>query len=177
MNMYAYVANDPINGTDPTGKWGWLIVRGAQWAAKKCAGNAACRGAAVKAGRTIKRGVDRIRGRDRVEPSRRDGPDKPSQQERRSAFPDRKLPRDKDGRPQPHTDRPHSQLGRREGRNGEYDQAREFGENGEVKRDIDFTDHGRPDTHPNPHQHRTEPNPTGGTPRRSRTPERLEDPD
>ena len=32
-----------------------------------------------------------------------------------------------------------------------------------VTRDIDFTDHGRPKEHPNPHQHDYIPNPTGGT--------------
>lgn len=29
---------------------------------------------------------------------------------------------------------------------------------------IDFTDHGRPQIHPNPHEHPYELNPTGGTP-------------
>ncbi|MCH9609382.1 MAG: hypothetical protein S4CHLAM45_05230 [Chlamydiales bacterium] len=52
-------------------------------------------------------------------------------------------------------------------RKGKYPQAREFDENGEPVRDIDFTDHGRPKNHPNPHEHKWEPNPTGGTPQRS----------
>lgn len=33
-------------------------------------------------------------------------------------------------------------------------------------KDIDFTDHGRPNIHLNPHEHSYENNPTGGTPRR-----------
>lgn len=31
---------------------------------------------------------------------------------------------------------------------------RGFGQDGRWARDIDFTDHGRPPEHPNPHQHR-----------------------
>lgn len=41
-----------------------------------------------------------------------------------------------------------------------------FDEHGKPVRDIDFTDHGRPQNHPNPHQHINYPNPTGGTPSR-----------
>jgi len=85
-----------------------------------------------------------------------------------SYRPDRPLPRDKNGNPVPDTDLPHTQLGSKSGRRGKYTQAREWGydENGKLvpKRDIDFTDHGRPVEHPNPHQHDFVPNPTGGTP-------------
>ena len=63
----------------------------------------------------------------------------------------------------------HTQLGTQQGRRGEYRQAREFDSNDNPVRDIDFTDHGRPQQHPNPHEHRYVPNPTGGTPQRSRT--------
>lgn len=73
--------------------------------------------------------------------------------------PDRPLPREKKtGNPLPETDAPHTQLGKRTSRTrGEtYRQAREFGEGGKHIRDVDFTDHGRPSDHPNPHQHRLE---------------------
>ncbi|HVQ17092.1 MAG TPA: Ig-like domain repeat protein, partial [Vicinamibacterales bacterium] len=82
-------------------------------------------------------------------------------------FPDRRLPRDKHGNPipDPEAEGAYSQLGQAEGRRvGKYDQAREFDADGKPVRDIDFTDHGR--GHPNPHQHRYNPNPTGGTPQR-----------
>ena len=78
-------------------------------------------------------------------------------------FPDRELPRDKDGIPIPEVSAPHTQLGKRNGSQGPYPQAREFDENGNPVREIDFTDHGTPNKHPNPHQHRREENPTGGT--------------
>ena len=67
------------------------------------------------------------------------------------------LPRDKDGRPVPDAEaagNPHTQLGTKDGRAGPYTQGREFGTNGKPVKDIDHTDHGRPDTHPdNPHEH------------------------
>jgi RHS repeat-associated protein len=86
-------------------------------------------------------------------------------------FPDRPLPRDKHGNPIPYPEAsgPHTQLGQKDGRNGKYDQAREFDANGKPVRDIDFTDHGRPGNHPSPHQHDYLPNPTGGTPQRGPT--------
>lgn len=84
------------------------------------------------------------------------------------AFPDRPLPRGPGGEPIPDPDAqgPHTQLGRQEGRKGPYPQAREFDGNGKPVRDIDFTDHGRPNEHTNPHEHRYVDNPTGGTPQR-----------
>ena len=51
------------------------------------------------------------------------------------------------------------------------DPTREFDQHGNPVRDIDFTDHDRPQKHPNPHQHEHLPNPTGGTPERSKNPE------
>ncbi|WP_157016051.1 hypothetical protein [Pseudomonas batumici] len=83
--------------------------------------------------------------------------------------PDRKLVNDKDGRPVPDAQEPHTQLANKRGRKDEYRQAREWHLNKdgklEPKRDIDFTDHRRPREHTNPHQHDFIPNPTGGTPK------------
>jgi RHS repeat-associated protein len=60
---------------------------------------------------------------------------------------------------------PHSQIGIQSGRNGSYTQAREFDAGGNPVRDIDFTNHGRPNIpgHTNPHEHPYQPNSTGGT--------------
>ena len=77
--------------------------------------------------------------------------------------PDRPLPNNPEGIHVPDVDAPHTQLGTKEGRHGKYPQAREFDEKGTPVRDIDFSDHGRPQNHPNPHQHEHKPNPTGGT--------------
>eukprot|EP01035_Chromulina_nebulosa_P024486 gene24486-31886_t len=64
------------------------------------------------------------------------------------------LPKDqRSGNAIPSSDAPHTQLAVRNGTKGRYQQAREFGNNGELVSDIDFTNHGRPD-HPNPHMHR-----------------------
>ena len=83
--------------------------------------------------------------------------------------PDRPLPVTPDGIPVPDVNIPHTQLGvkgskRRPGE--KYPQAREFGDNGKPIKTIDFTDHKEPLTHPNPHEHPCNPNPTGGTSRR-----------
>lgn len=86
--------------------------------------------------------------------------------------PDRQLPRDKNGNPIPDVNVPHTQLGTKPGRKGNYTQAGEWGygendndnDNVVPKMIIDFTAHGRPNEHPNPHQHDYIPNPTGGTP-------------
>jgi hypothetical protein len=88
-------------------------------------------------------------------------------------VPDRPLPRDEDGNPIPDTDAAHTQLGKRDGSKGQYPQAREFDQNGKPVRDIDFTNHGRPNEHPNPHQHEHLENKTRGTPERSKKPESV----
>ncbi len=44
-----------------------------------------------------------------------------------------------------------------------------IGKDGKAVRDIDFTDHGRPQNHTYPHQHRWVENPTGGSLRRGDT--------
>ncbi len=82
--------------------------------------------------------------------------------------PDRPLPITEDGIPLPETDAPHTELGTRDGSKGKYPQAREFDKHGKPVRDIDFTDHGYPKNHLNPHQHSPAPNPTGGTPQRGK---------
>ncbi|MEU8202723.1 LamG-like jellyroll fold domain-containing protein [Streptosporangium sp. NPDC049046] len=79
-------------------------------------------------------------------------------------FPQRPLLKKNNGEPMPTVpDAAHTQLGWRKSRRDPYPQAREFDANGKPVRDIDFTDHGRPETHTNPHQHNYDPNPTGGT--------------
>lgn len=62
----------------------------------------------------------------------------------------------------------HTQLGKKKGKNGDYRKAREFDKYGKPVRDIEFTDHGRPHDHHNPHQHVQEENLTGGTPNRGK---------
>lgn len=88
--------------------------------------------------------------------------------------PDRPLPRDpRTKEPVPEADAPHTELGTKDGTKGKYPQAREFDAQGRPVKDIDFTDHGRPQNHPNPHEHKWKPNPTGGTPQRSSEAEPL----
>ena len=94
-----------------------------------------------------------------------------------SYRPKGELPRKKGGEPAPDPEATgaHTIIGTKKSRKaGEYTQAREFDGNGNVVKDIDFTDHGRPKEHPfNPHQHKYLPNKTGGTPTRSNDPEPL----
>lgn len=73
------------------------------------------------------------------------------------------LPATEDGVPIPEADVSHTEIGIREGSKGPYLQSREFDENGNPVKEIDFTDHGTPNIHPNPHQHIRKDNPSGGT--------------
>jgi hypothetical protein len=66
--------------------------------------------------------------------------------------------------PIPEADTSHTELDTKKGKKGKYLQAREFDEIDKPVRDIDFTDHGRPQNHPNPYQHIHKPNLTGETP-------------
>jgi RHS repeat-associated protein len=70
--------------------------------------------------------------------------------EYRPYAPSRELPRYPGGRPKPESPYPHTQLGTRK---RQYPQSREFDGNGRPVRDIDWTDHGSPDWHTDPHQH------------------------
>ena len=88
--------------------------------------------------------------------------------------PNRTLPRDPEtGKAVPDANNdetpinaPHTQLGDRSRAKGAtYPQGRTFDEHGNPVKDIHHTDHGRPQTHTNPHQHRHTPNPSG-TPQR-----------
>jgi RHS repeat-associated protein len=72
--------------------------------------------------------------------------------------PPRKLPNDpRTGNPALDQDvvGPHTQLGtKKSSRTGQdYTQGREVDANGKKVKDVDFTDHGEPDKHPNPHEH------------------------
>lgn len=84
--------------------------------------------------------------------------------------PDRDLPKAPGGEPISDEDAEgeHTQLGTHTSKRGKgkYPQAREFDKNGKPVRDIDFTDHGRPQNHTCPHQHEWIENPTGGSKKR-----------
>ena len=75
------------------------------------------------------------------------------------------LPRSPTGGLAPSSMDPHTQIGWRDGRRSGYVQTREFGPNGQPVKQIDWTDHGRPGQHTDPHVHDYVPNPTGGTPK------------
>jgi RHS repeat-associated protein len=162
FNRYSYVGNNPYKYTDPNGKNRILARMAGALKSPKLTGRQIARAVknTLEAIGLIATAVDSSRS----EPIR-DGrdPDVPMESNDRTA--DDPLPRDKNGNLKPESSRPHAQLGtRKKGRKGKYPQGREFGENGDHIKDIDFTDHGR--DHPNPHEHQIIPNETGGTPKR-----------
>jgi len=174
FGLYTYVDNNPYARVDPDGR-NWVMA-GIGAGLVACSRSPACvrAGIALMAatGKAISNALQNAAKPEESKPAA-PKPDEVKNEEgdRKSGFPDRNLPRDENGNPTPEPDAegPHSQLGQKDGRNGKYDQAREFDENGKPVRDIDFTDHGRPKDHPKPHQHRYIPNETGGTPKRGPT--------
>ena len=171
FGLYTYVDNNPYSRVDPDGR-NWVLA-GIGAGAVLCARSPTC--AVIAIGVTSKIISKVLQNAAKPEESKPAAPKpdevKNEEGDRKSGFPDRNLPRDENGNPTPEPDAegPHSQLGQKDGRNGKYDQAREFDGNGKPVRDMDFTDHGRPKDHPKPHQHRYIPNETGGTPKRGPT--------
>ena len=72
------------------------------------------------------------------------------------------LPRNQNGVNLPSSLDPHTQIGWAFGRKGGYKQTRQWGKDGKLIKTTDWTDHGRPLQHPNPHDHLHTTNPTGG---------------
>ena len=82
----------------------------------------------------------------------------------RPYVPDKPIPKGPHGEHKPDCDLPHTQLGTRSGRKGKYPQTKEWGAKGDrgydnnTPKDIkDWTDHGRPQNHPDPHMHKYDP--------------------
>jgi TPR repeat protein len=154
----AYAAGTVATSLIPVGKGVQMLTKGGQ-SAVKGGGLVIKEGVtpAYNASKTLK-AVDKI---DTAFP-----PTKTT--ELGKGFPKRDLPRSPGGRPTPDPEfkgTKHTQLGMRDGRKSSYAKAREFGKDNIVKKEIEFTDHGRKG-HANPHQHKYEPNKTGGTARR-----------
>ena len=85
--------------------------------------------------------------------------------EYRPYVPKKPIPKGKNGEHKPDCDLPHTQLGIRNGRKGPYPQSKEWGAKGDrgydnnTPKDLkDWTNHGRPKNHPDPHRHPYNPN-------------------
>lgn len=174
-NLYSYCNHNPLKYIDPDGRFAFVVfvplAIGFKAALVALGIGVAAAGARV----AIQKGAGKIENKELAKMLLGVGPpliNAAVDKVKEMPFPDRDLPRypegaPKEGEPMPDTDAPHTQLGHRNGRGGRYPQAREFGENGEPIRDIDFTDHGRPQNHPCPHQHTYDENQTGGTKKRN----------
>jgi RHS repeat-associated protein len=163
-NLYQYLFNSPYLYEDPSGEFAFaipLLIWGAELmlpTLSACITAATYTAAASVIAYAGYKGIEAINKNTDV------------------YAPDRPLPLTENGVPIADTDAPHTQLGTKSSkrRPGEkYPQAREFGANGKPVKTIDFTDHGEPGIHSNPHEHRCKPNPTGGTPERG-NPEKLQ---
>lgn len=75
-------------------------------------------------------------------------------------VPKKSIPKGKNGEHKPDCDFPHTQLGTKSGRKGDYPQTKEWGGKGDrgydnnTPKDLkDWTNHGRPGNHSDPHRH------------------------
>ncbi|MEI8124540.1 MAG: RHS repeat-associated core domain-containing protein [Parachlamydiaceae bacterium] len=185
MNLYAYVRNNPFRYIDPDGRHPALLIVFALEIAFDCtitfmtveaiAGTVI--GALIGIGvYQINTALEENKNVGTATESAGEGASEDAEAKEKKRrkpsdvyAPPRPLPMTKPGGiPIPDTDAPHTQLGTKNGSKGSYPQAREFDANGKPVRTIDFTDHGRPHNHTNPHQHRNIPNSTGGTPNRDK---------
>ncbi|MBS0625363.1 MAG: hypothetical protein JSS32_04865 [Verrucomicrobia bacterium] len=182
-NLYAYLLNDPLNSLDPNGNfaiaiplvwWGLELALPSLYACVAPIVYGAVTGTLVYGGYKLveyanANGIGSMGDYYTGDLSPISSTQDYSFWKNYSIYaPDRPLPRDPRTRePVPETDAPHTELGTRNGEKGPYPQAREFDAQGKPVKDVDFTDHGRPKNHPNPHEHQWKPNPTGGTPERS----------
>ena len=78
----------------------------------------------------------------------------------RPYVPKEPIPKGPHGEHKPDCDLPHTQLGTKSGKKGEYPQTKEWGAKGDrgyddnTPKDVkDWTDHGRPNEHTDPHKH------------------------
>ncbi len=83
----------------------------------------------------------------------------------RPYVPKNPIPKGKNGEHKPDCDFPHTQLGTKSGRKGDYPQSKEWGGKGDrgydnnTPKDLkDWTNHGRPSNHSDPHKHPYNPN-------------------
>ena len=167
LNIYAFVHNNPLRYFDPDGQfvgavfvaapfviefftisWGAASTVVISWVTVETVAVVGAAALVTSAVVSADKWVDEKCSKDDVEAG---------------YAPDRPLPLDENGIHIPDTDSSHTQLGTTNGSKGKYRQGREFDKDGKPVKDIDFTDHGRPTNHANPHQHDWKDNPTGGS--------------
>lgn len=186
LNVYAYVGNDPLDRTDPSGNVGELAVAGCAISAEVGCAPGAVVGAIIEgivyvgSAAAVAWGAHKaIQAHNESAPSATPAPS--------SNTPDRtandELRTDsKTGaaKPDPEAEgAAHSQLGTRNNSKSQpgktYPRAQEFDAQGQPVREIDFTDHGMPKEHPNPHEHKRGPEPNPGAGRKKGPPTPLPD--
>jgi len=162
-NMFAYCLNNPVNQIDPNGKNPFALLIGAVAATVAFEVVAVVAVVAVAVVLTAVL-IDEISDRFTADSDEDIGQSSPAVPGAPGTYaPDRALPRTKHGDSIPDSDSPHTQLGRRTDDGHTYNQGREWvlrpdGRGITADHDWDFTDHGDPENHTNPHKHKLEPN-------------------
>jgi len=183
-NRYSYVLNNPVRYTDPDGRCSIAVVdcviEGSVVAGPVGAGIGIVVGVGlVAAGRHVNWShVGDFLAQTGMNDSGGSGGERFAEnwirQNNATHMSERYAPKDSNGNPRPlptkdgndtpdpaAEGRPHTQLGTRtKPTKGEepYPQSRTWDGNGQGGRRIDNTDHNDPKNHPNPHQHRIDPN-------------------